>query len=82
MGIRPDCEVLAARLTSPEYSRLVKKGDQFPPGAGVMDFFAFLNAHARRVADKDIAESLGDYLASEATTGLAMRFRAELAKLI
>jgi predicted nucleotidyltransferase component of viral defense system len=82
MGILPEKSVLESRLVAPEYSRLVKKTDHFPSGGDVEAFFAFLNVHARKLTDGDIAASLGDYLTPEGMAGLSMRFRAEMAKLI
>lgn len=82
MGILPDRSVLQERLSAPEYSRLVRESDRFMIGGSVHDFFAFLNKQVRNLSDADIAESLGDYLSPADMGGLAMRMRAELAKLV
>ncbi len=81
MGIRPDRLVLEKRLAHPEYSRLVNKSDYFTNGGSVNEFFAFLNTHAQNLNDREIVASLGDYLSPADMRGLAMRIRAELAKL-
>lgn len=80
MGVTPDESVLAERLRSPVYSRLVPPAKRFS-GGGVQQFFDFLRFHAAQLTDREVAESLSDYLPPEELVGLAMAIRAELAKL-
>ncbi len=80
MGVRPDESILAERLRKPAYSRLVLRNRRFP-GGSVADFVDFLRAHAAALTDRDIAESLADYLPPAELAGLGMAIRAELARL-
>jgi predicted nucleotidyltransferase component of viral defense system len=80
MGVTPDESVLAERLRTPVYSRLVPPAKRFS-GGGVRQFFDFLRFHAAQLTDREVAGSLSDYLPPEEWVGLAMAIRAELAKL-
>ncbi|OGV64058.1 MAG: hypothetical protein A3K18_34505 [Lentisphaerae bacterium RIFOXYA12_64_32] len=80
MGITPDTETLAARLKKPEYSPSVKLGAVFD-GSSVPEFYDFLRHHVAQLSDVEIRDSLSDYLPPEEADGLAMQFRAALAKL-
>lgn len=80
MGVRPDRSTLESRLRKPAYSRLVPRGDRFP-GGGVEAFHEFMRAQVAVLTDEEISNSLADYLAPDELHGLAMSFRAELAKL-
>ncbi len=80
MGIRPDIKTLMGRLKKPSYSKLVRKEDYFK-GSGVEQFFDFLRAKVQVISDKDIGNSLGDYLRKDDIAGLSMKIRAELARL-
>lgn len=80
MGIRPDEPTLYERLSKPNYSRLVKKKDYFT-SQSPKDFYGFLSEKIQALTDKEIAASLSDYLPATELAGLAMRFRAEIAKL-
>ena len=61
MGIYPDIKTLKERLKKPSYSKLVRKEDYFR-GSGVEAFFDFLRIKIQGITDKDIGNSLGDYL--------------------
>ena len=50
-------------------------------GAEVGQFYDFLRIKIRDMTDKDIENSLGDYLKKEDIAGLSMKFRAKLADL-
>jgi predicted nucleotidyltransferase component of viral defense system len=80
MGILPDKQTLEARLRKPDYSRLVKGTEHFG-GESAADFYEFIRRHVSKLTDADIQESLSDYLPPEETEGLAMQFRAAIAKL-
>jgi predicted nucleotidyltransferase component of viral defense system len=80
MGINPDIKTLKERLKKPSYSKLVRKEDYFR-GAEVGQFYDFLRIKIRDMTDKDIENSLGDYLKKEDIAGLSMKFRAKLADL-
>jgi predicted nucleotidyltransferase component of viral defense system len=80
MGVRPDRTTLEQRLATPAYSRLIRKSDHFK-GKTPDEFFAFLRQATLRLDDQMIEAELGDYLPREELTGLAMRFRTELATL-
>ncbi len=80
MGLKPDIKTLEDRLKKPSYSKLVLKNDYFK-GAGVGEFYDFLRMKIQDLTDKDIEDSLGDYLRKEDIAGLSLKFRAELAKL-
>jgi predicted nucleotidyltransferase component of viral defense system len=80
MGVRPDEATLKKRLAKPDYSRLVRKVDHFN-GKTVSDFYAFLREAVIGLNDDDIEAELSDYLPPAEWAGLAMHFRAELAKL-
>ncbi len=80
MGIRPDSPQLLARLKKPAYSRLVKIGDRFP-GKTVPEFYRFLLDWVNQCDDADVAESLGPLLPADELQGLALRLRADIARL-
>lgn len=80
MNATPDIATLKQRLRKPVYSRLVKKQDYFP-GRTYSEFYDFIRAKVSGLSDKQIADELADYLPPEQTSGLALLFRAALAKL-
>lgn len=80
LGVKPDTRTLKERLRKPSYSKLIRKTDYFG-GAGVEEFYDFLRLKVRDITDKDIENSLGDYLKKEDIAGLAMKFRSALAGL-
>ena len=80
MQIEPDLEVLKQRLKKPAYSPQVKPTDHFT-GKAPSEFYDFLRLHAAKLTDNDIEQELLDYLPQEEIAGLAMMFRAALAKL-
>lgn len=80
MNATPDTPTLDARLRKPEYSRLVKKQDYFA-GRTCAEFYDFIRAKVARLTDEQIAAELSDYLPPGETGGLALLFRAALAKL-
>lgn len=80
MGIKPDIKTLKERLKKPSYSKLVRKEDYFR-GSEVGQFYDFLRMKIRDMTDRDIEDSLGDYLKKEDIAGLSMKFRAKLADL-
>jgi predicted nucleotidyltransferase component of viral defense system len=81
MNATPDVATLEKRLRRPVYSRLIKKQDYFP-GRTCSGFYDFIRAEAARLSDERIAEELSDYLPPGETVGLALLFRAALAKLV
>ena len=81
MNATPATVTLAKRLQKPIYSRLVKKQDYFP-GETCSEFYDFIRAKAAELSDKQIADELSDYLAPDETAGLALLFRAALARLL
>jgi predicted nucleotidyltransferase component of viral defense system len=80
MGIAPDRETLESRLMNPDYSRLVSKKDRFPSST-VSEFYEFIRLRVSTLTDAEIGESMADYLPPDEIGGLAMQFRAALAKL-
>jgi predicted nucleotidyltransferase component of viral defense system len=80
MHIAPDLDVLEKRLKKPGYSPQVKPIDYFT-GKTPSEFYNFLRSHVAKLTDNDIKQELVDYLPPEEITGLAMMFRAALAKL-
>jgi hypothetical protein len=80
MGVHPDKNTLEKRLAKPVYSRLVHKNEYFT-GKTTDEFFLFLREQIQSLSDKVITATLSDYLSADELVGLAMRFRAELAKL-
>jgi predicted nucleotidyltransferase component of viral defense system len=80
MGLKPNIKTLKERLKKPAYSKLVRKSDYFN-GSGVEEFYDFLRMKIRNITDKEIENSLSDYLKKDDIAGLSMKFRAELAKL-
>lgn len=80
MGVAPDIKTLSKRLKKPSYSKLVNEADYFK-GSEIGDFYDFIRAKIQTINDKDIENSLGDYLKKEDIAGLSMKFRAALAKL-
>lgn len=80
MGVRPDAPTLEKRLAKPEYSRRIKKSEHFK-GKMAEDFYSLLREASQAVTDQSIEVELSDYLPAGEIAGLAMRFRAELAKL-
>ncbi len=80
MGVKPDIKTLKERLKKPSYSKLVRKENYFR-GTELDEFYDFIRMKIRDIADKDIENSLGDYLKKENIAGLSMKFRAEFARL-
>jgi predicted nucleotidyltransferase component of viral defense system len=76
----PDRPTLEKRLRKPSYSRLIKKQDHFP-GRACSEFYDFIRAYTAKLSDEQIADELADYLPPQEMTGLALLFRAALAKL-
>lgn len=76
----PDRETLESRLTKPDDSRLVSKKDRFP-GSTASEFYEFIRLRVSTLTDAEIGESLADYLPPDEIAGLAVQFRAALAKL-
>ena len=81
MSATPDTATLERRLRKPSYSRLVKKEDYFP-GRTCSEFYDFLRGWVAALSEKQIVDELSDYLPPEETSGLALLFRAALAKLL
>jgi predicted nucleotidyltransferase component of viral defense system len=81
MNATPDTATLEKRLRKPVYSRLVKESDRFP-GQTCGEFYEFIRAHVAELTDRQITNELADYLPPEETAGLALLFRAALAKLV
>lgn len=80
MKISPDSETLLSRLAKPCYSKLVSTEDYFS-GTTENEFFEFLREKVYQLTDVDISKELSDYLPPNEIIGLAMQFRASLAKL-
>ena len=80
MSATPDTTTLQRRLRKPSYSRLVKKEDYFP-GRTCSEFYDFLRGWVAALSEKQIVDELADYLPPEETSGLALLFRAALARL-
>jgi hypothetical protein len=80
MGVIPDAKTLKIRLKKCSYSKLIDKFDYFP-GGDIEEFYDFLLSYVNKLTDKDIIDSLGDYLKKEDIPGLSMKFRTELVKL-
>lgn len=81
MKATPDTATLDQRLRKPAYSPMVKRKDYFP-GRTHREFYDFIRARVAELSDEQIANELSDYMPAEETTGLAMHFRAALAKLV
>ena len=80
MGVRPDVVTIENRLRKCAYSKLVPEKERFP-GTKLGEFYDFLRHKVAGLTDKDISDSLADYLPTDEIPGLAMAFRAELATL-
>jgi len=80
MNAKPDEATLEARLARPVYSTLVKKKDHFT-GRTCQMFYDYLRDHVARLSDEQIRQELSDYLPPGESDGLALLFRAGLAKL-
>jgi len=80
MGVRPDTATLEKRLLKPSYSRSVNKNSYFM-GTSKDDFYDFLLESVKDLKDETYIRGLSDYLPLEDIAGLAMRVRAEVAKL-
>ena len=81
MNATPDTATLEERLWKPVYSRLVSKDDYFP-GRACSEFYDFIRTKVASISDEQIGNELSDYLPSEETKGMALLFRAALAKLV
>ena len=80
MNAKPDEATLEARLARPVYSTLVKQKDHFA-GRTCQMFYDYLRDHVARLSDEQIRQELSDYLPPGESDGLALLFRAGLAKL-
>ncbi|MEI6564823.1 MAG: nucleotidyl transferase AbiEii/AbiGii toxin family protein [bacterium] len=80
MQVEPDTATLESRLKFPSYSRLVRRDDYFK-GTTAREFYEFLRTRVSRLSDQEVAEAMSDYLPREEITGLAMMFRAAMARL-
>lgn len=81
MNIKPDEAILASRLKSPAYSRLISQGDYFS-GTTCGEFYDFIRKKVALLSDKDIEREMEDYLKPEEMVGLLMNFRATLVRLV
>jgi len=80
MGVNPNPEILTLRLKKCSYSKLVKPEDYFN-GIGINEFYDFLLSYVNQLTDKQITDSLENYLNRSDLAGLSMKFRTEIAKL-
>ena len=80
MNATPDRKTLEKRLRKPDYSPLIKKRDYFP-GHTCDEFYDFIREKVATLSEAQITEELTDYLPKTETAGLALLFRAGLAKL-
>lgn len=80
MNAKPDEATLKSRLSKPAYSSLVKKGDYFP-GRTCREFYDFIRTYVGTLSDEQISSELSDYLPPPETAGLALMFKAALARL-
>lgn len=80
MNAKPDEATLKFRLAKPVYSSLVKKNDYFT-GRTCNEFYDFIRSYVSTLSDEKISSELSDYLPSSEMVGLALLFRAALAKL-
>lgn len=80
MNAKPDEATLRSRLARPAYSSLVKQTDRFP-GRTCREFYDFLRDKVVSLSDEQISAELADYLPPAETAGLALLFRAALARL-
>ena len=80
MGVKPNHEILTLRLKKCSYSKLVTAEEYFT-GSEVKEFYDFLLTYVNQLTDKEIIDSLENYLSKSDLAGLSMKFRAELAKL-
>ncbi len=81
MNIKPDEAILASRLKSPAYSRLISQDDYFS-GTTCGEFYNFIRKKVALLSDKDIECEMEDYLKPEEMVGLLMNFRATLVRLV
>ena len=81
MNAKPDVATLEKRLRKPAYSPMVRKQDRCP-GRTCGEFYDFVRGQVAKLSDEQIANELSDYLPPDETTGLAMHFRAALARLV
>jgi predicted nucleotidyltransferase component of viral defense system len=81
MNIKPDEAILANRLKSPAYSRLISQDDYFK-GKTCGEFYSFIRNKVALLSDKDIEREMEDYLRPEEMVGLLMNFRAALVRLV
>jgi len=61
LGIIPDIETLNIRLKKCSYSKFIDKSDYFQ-GVDIEEFYTFLLSYVNKLTDKDIIDSLSDYL--------------------
>lgn len=80
MQATPDEATLQQRLRKPVYSRLVKAEHRFASRT-CGEFYEFLRVYVAKLTDKQIEQELSDYLQPEEIAGLALQFRAALARL-
>ena len=80
MYAKPDEATLKARLAKPAYSSLIRKKERFH-GRTCSEFYDFLRTHVNTLTNERISHELSDYLSPDETAGLALLFKAALAKL-
>ena len=80
MKAKPDEATLKSRLLKPAYSSLVKKRDYFP-GQTCNEFYDFIKTYVSTLSNEQISNELSDYLPPSETAGLALLFKAALARL-
>lgn len=80
MNATPHTPTLEKRLRRSAYSRLVKAQDYFS-GRTCSEFYDFIRTKVAELSEEQIVNELADYLSPEETNGLALLFRAALAKL-
>ncbi len=80
MKAKPDEATLKSRLLKPAYSSLVKKRDYFL-GRTCSEFYDFIQTYVSTLSNEQISNELSDYLPPSETAGLALLFKAALARL-
>lgn len=80
MKAKPDEATLKSRLLKPAYSSLVKKRDYFL-GRTCSEFYDFIQTYVSTLSNEQIGNELSDYLPPSETAGLALLFKAALARL-
>ncbi len=80
MKAKPDEATLKSRLLKPDYSSFVKKRDYFL-GRTCSEFYGFIQTYVSTLSNEQISNELSDYLPPSETAGLALLFKAALARL-